>query len=147
MFTWGSAFSAIDELDTDDDGNLTFSTQTIGEFLGRLQVNHSLDLTGEGTRTLQKLPEANVSLSRMRLSNLPVFKNINDRMVQIAEKVNTDTPMLSLLSFPTLEISSFDLDLNFGNFFRDRYQEEENVYLLAGVVGFDIRKQSTLKLS
>ena len=147
MFTWGSAFSAIDELDTDDDGNLTFSTQTIGEFLGRLQVNHSLDLTGEGTSTLQKLPEANVSLSRMRLSNLPVFKNINDRMVQIAEKVNTNMPILSLISFPTLENASFDLDLNFGNFFRDRYQEEENVYLLAGVVGFDVRKQSTLKVS
>ena len=147
MFTWGSAFSAIDELDTDDDGNLTFSTQTIGEFLGRLQVNHSLDLTGEGSGTLQKLPEANISLSRMRVSNLPIFKNINDRMVKIADKVNTDTPILSLLSFPTLENASFDLDLNLGNFFRDQYQEEKNVYLLAGVVGFDVRKQSTLKVS
>ncbi|HIM11782.1 TPA: hypothetical protein EYM26_13400 [Candidatus Poribacteria bacterium] len=147
MFTWGSAFSAIDELDTDDDGNLTFSTQRIGEFLGRLQVNHSLDLTGEGTRTLQKLPEANVSLSRMRVSNLPIFKIINDRMVKIAEKVNTDTPILSLLSFPTLENTSFDLDVNVGNFYRDLYQEEKNVYLLAGVVGFDVRKQSTLKIS
>ena len=68
-------------------------------------------------------------------------------MVKIADKVNTDTPILSLLSFPTLENASFDLDLNLGNFFRDQYQEEKNVYLRAGVVGFDVRKQSTLKVS
>ena len=53
MFTWGSAFSAIDELDTDDDGNLTFSTQTIGEFLGLdTDVEAVLDVEVEITAVL-----------------------------------------------------------------------------------------------
>ena len=74
VLTWGTSYSALDAEDRDEEGNLRFSYKTIGEFLGRLQVNHTLDFTGEGTTNLQKLPLLELSLSRMRLNRLPVSK-------------------------------------------------------------------------
>ena len=148
MLTWGNAFSAWDTDDRDADGNLKFSTKTIGEFLGRLQFSHSYELIeSDVASTLQKLPELSLHFSRMRMSNLPIFQTLNDKLVKIAEKTETDIPILSLLAFPTLEDASFDLDMNLGNFFRKRYEKEQDVYLKTGVFGFDIQKQSTLKVS
>ncbi len=148
MLTWGNAFSAWDTDDRDADGNLKFSTKTIGEFLGRLQFSHSYELIeSDVASTLQKLPELSLHFSRMRMSNLPVFETINDTLIKISEKTKTNIPILSLIALPTLEDTSFDLDINLGNFFRKRYERERDVYLKTGVMGFDIQKQSTLKLS
>ena len=147
VLTWGSAFSALDDMDRDEDGNLRFSTKTIGEFLGRLQFSHAYDLIESDSYTLQKLPELSIQFSRMRMSNLPLLKTINEGMVKIAEKTKTEIPLLSLLAFPTLEDTSFDLDMDLGNFYRQKYEQERNVYLKTSVLGFDIQKQSTLKVS
>jgi len=148
VLTWGSAFSALDLDDRDPETkNLRFSNKTIGEFLGRLQVDHTLDLTGEGTTTLQKLPELTLSLSRMRLNGLPLFKTANSGLTKVAEKLHTDLPILSMFAFPTLEDTSFDLDFEFDNFFRQRYQSERDVFLQTTNLGFDLRKQSTLKVT
>ena len=146
MFTWGTPFAPLDYDDRDEEGNLKFSYKTIGEFLGRLQVNHTLNLTDEGTTTLQKLPALELSLSRMRLDRLPIFKTINSRLTKVADGLHTDFPILSMFAFPTLENISFDLDTNFGNFFRERYRDEENIYLQTMDLGFDLRKQSVLQI-
>ena len=146
VVTWGSGFSAVDENDYDEDGNLTYSRETIGEFLGRLQVNHTLDFTGEGTTTLQKLPAFTVSLSRMRFNRLPLFKTLNSGLTWVSNKLQTDRPFLSMISFPTLENTSFDFDTALGNFFRERYRDEENVFLQTMDLGFDLRKQATSQI-
>ena len=146
VFTWGTSYSALDEEDRDEEGNLRFSSRTIGEFLGRLQVNHTLDFTGEGTTNLQKLPALELALSRMRLDRLPVFKTINSRLTKVADALHTDLPILSMFAFPTLESTSFDLDVDLGNFFRERFRDEEDVYLQTMDLGFDLRKQSVLQI-
>ena len=146
LLTWGSAFSALDYQDRDEDGNLKFSHKTIGEFLGRLQVKHTLDFTGEGTTNLQKLPALELSLSRMRFDRLPILKTINSGLTTVADLLHTDLPILSMFAFPTLESTSFDLDVDLGNFFRERYQREENIYLQTMDLGFDLRKQSVLQI-
>ena len=146
VFTWGTAYSALDTEDRDEEGNLRFSSKTIGEFLGRFQVNHTLNLTDEGTTTLQKLPALELSLSRMRLDRLPVFESINSRLTKVAEALHTDLPILSMFAIPTLESTSFDLDVDLGNFFRERFRDEENIYLQTMDLGFDLRKQSVLQI-
>ena len=139
-------YSALDTEDRDNEGNLRFSHKTIGEFLGRFQVNHTLNLTDEGTTTLQKLPVLDLSLSRMRLDRLPVLETINSRLTKVAEALHTDLPILSMFAFPTLESTSFDLDVNLGNFFRERFRDEEDIYLQTMDLGFDLRKQSVLQI-
>ena len=146
MFTWGTAFRGVNYDDRDEDGNLRFSYKTIGEVLGRLQVNHTVDFTGEGTTDLQKLPSLDLSLRRMRLDRLPVFKTINSGLTKVAEQLHTDLPILSMFAFPTLDDISFDLETNFGNFFRGRFRDEEDVYLQTMDLGFDLRKQSALQI-
>ncbi len=146
VLTWGTSYSALDAEDRDEEGNLRFSYKTIGEFLGRLQVNHTLDLTGEGTTNLQKLPLLELSLSRMRLNRLPVFKTINSGLTKVADRLHTDLPILSMFAFPTFEDVSFDLDVNLGNFFRERFRDEEDIYLQTMDFGFDLRKQSVLQI-
>ena len=146
VLTWGTSYSALDAEDRDEEGNLRFSYKTIGEFLGRLQVNHTLDLTGEGTTNLQKLPLLELSLSRMRLNRLPVFKTINSGLTKVADRFHTDLPILSMFAFPTFEDISFDLDVNLGNFFRERFRDEEDIYLQTMDLGFDLRKQSVLQI-
>ena len=146
VFTWGTAYSALDTEDRDEEGNLRFSHKTIGEFLGRFQVNHTLDFTGEGTTNLQKLPALELSLSRMRLDRLPVFKTIDSGLTKAADALHTDLPILSMFALPTLESTSFDLDLDLGNFFRERFRDEEDVYLQTMDLGFDLRKQSVLQI-
>ena len=146
VLTWGSAFSGLDHEDRDEDGNLKFSYKTLGEFLGRLQVNHTLNLSDEGTTNLQKLPALELSLSRMRLDGLPLFKTINSRLTKVSEALHTDLPILSMLAVPTFDNISFDLDTNFGNFFRERFRNEENIYLQTMDLGFDLRKQSVLQI-
>ena len=146
VVTWGSHLSALDTSDYDEDGNLTYSRETIGEFLGRLQVNHTLDLTGEGTTTLQKLPAFTISLSRMRFNRLPLFKTLNSGLTWVSEKLHTDRPFLSMIGFPTLENTSFDFDTALGNFFRERYRDEEDVFLQTMDLGFDLRKQATSQI-
>lgn len=146
VLTWGTSYSALDAEDRDQDGNLKFSYKTLGEFLGRLQVNHTLNLNDEGTTNLQKLPALELSLSRMRLDGLPIFKTINSRLTKVSEALHTDLPILSMLAVPTFDNISFDLDVNLGNFFRERFRDEENIYLQTMDLGFDIRKQSVLQI-
>ena len=152
ILTWGSAFSALDYEDTDADGNLRFSTKTVGDFLARLQVSHSLNLKGESNTTLQKLPVLTMSLSRMRLERLPVFKTVNSGLTKVSEKLHTDLPILSIFAFPTLKDTSFDLDVQLGNFFRKTFRNyqrdtvEEDVFLQTMNLGFDLRKQSILQV-
>ena len=146
VFTWGTSYSALDAEDRDEEGNLRYSYKTLGEFLGRLQVNHTLDLTGEGTTNLQKLPSLELALSRMRLDGLPIFRTINSRLTKVAEALHTDLPILSMFAFPTLESTSFDLDIDLGNFFRERFRDEEDIYLQTMDLGFDLRKQSVLQI-
>ena len=137
--------------DRDENGNLTFSRETIGDITGRLEVRHVHDFTGEGTTSLQKLPQFTVNFSRMRVSALPLLGHLNDRMESVAEKFKTETPILSLFTVPTLESTSFDLDVELGNFFREVYKgkegDERDVYLQTLDLGFDVRKQSTLLIT
>ena len=152
VFTYGSGFSTVDLYDLDENGNLNFSRETIGDFTSRLEVRHIHDFTGEGTRSLQKLPRLTVNFSRMRLGSFPIFKSLNNRMVSISERVKTERPFYSLFAFPTLESTSFDLDIELGNFFREVFRnnkgdEERDVSLKTMDLGFDIRKQSTLLIT
>ncbi len=151
ILTYGTGLSTFDLDDLDPNGNLKFSRETIGDITSRLEIRHIHDFTGEGTRSLQKLPQLTVNFSRMRLSAFPVFETINDAMVTVAEKFETEKPFLSLFTFPTLESTSFDLDLEFGNFFREVFRakagEERDVYLQTMDLGFDVRKQSTLLIT
>ena len=148
IITYGSALSAASEKDVDEDGNLTYSRETIGDITSRLEVRHVQDFSGQGTTALQKLPQFTLNFSRMRFSRLPVFETINDGMVFVAEKVKSDKPFLSLLAFPTLEDTSFDMDIEFGNFYRQTYRskhgEENNVFLQTLDLGFDLRKQANV---
>ena len=149
LLTYGTGLSTFDLEDRDENGNLKFSRETIGDITSRLEVRHIHDFTGEGTRSLQKLPRLTVNFSRMRLSSLPLFDSVNNQMVTVSEKLQTDKPYLSMLAFPTLESASFDLDIELGNFYRDTFRNKEgdterNVSLKTMDLGFDIRKQSTL---
>ena len=151
ILTYGTAFSASSRDDIDDNGNLRFSRETIGDFTGRVEVRHIHDFTGEGTNSLQKLPQLTLNFSRMRVSAFPLFETLNDSMVSIAEKFKTETPFLSLFTVPTLDSTSLDLDVELGNFFREVYRgkgdEERDVYLQTMDLGFDVRKQSTLLIT
>ncbi|MCG9128322.1 peptidylprolyl isomerase [Candidatus Poribacteria bacterium] len=151
ILTYGSALSTASDRDIDKNGNLTYSNETIGDITGRVEVRHVQDFSGEGTTALQKLPQLTLNFSRMRFNRLPVFEEINDRLVFVAEKINTEKPILSLLAFPTLEDTSFDMDIQFGNFYRQMYRgkfgEENNVFLQTLDLGFDLRKQSTILIT
>ena len=151
ILTYGSGFSTVSDTDRDENDNLTFSRETIGDITGRLEVRHVHDFTGEGTTSLQKLPQFTVNFSRMRVSALPLFGSLNDRLEDISEKFKTEEPFLSLFTVPTLESTSFDLDVELGNFFRQVYKgkfdEERDVYLQTLDLGFDVRKQSTLLIT
>lgn len=151
ILTYGTGFSTVASDDVDQEGNLKFSRETIGDFTSRLEVRHIHDFTGEGTTSLQKLPQFTVNLSRMRISSFPLFSTLNDGMEALAERFRTETPFLSLLTFPTLDSTSFDLDIELGNFFREVYRakagEERDVFLQTMDLGFDIRKQSTLLIT
>ena len=148
IFTYGTAFSTASDKDVDEDGNLRYSRETIGDFTSRLEVRHVQDFSGEANTALQKLPQLSVNFSRMRFSRLPVFETINDGMVYVSDKLKTDLPILSLLAFPTLEDTSFDMDIEFGNFYRQTYRgkhgEETNVFLQTLDLGFDLRKQANV---
>ena len=152
LLTYGTGLSTFDLEDRDENGNLKFSRETIGDIASRLEVRHIHDFTGEGTRSLQKLPRLTLNFSRMRLSSLPLFGTLNGGMVTISEKLQTDKPFLSMLAFPTLESASFDLDIELGNFYREVFRnkkgiEERNVSLKTMDLGFDVRKQSTLLIT
>ncbi len=151
ILTYGTGLSTVSDTDRDENGNPTFSRETIGDITSRLEVRHVHDFTGEGTTSLQKLPQFSMNFSRIRVSALPLFKNLNDGMETIAEKFKTETPFLSLFTVPTLESTSFDLDIELGNFFREvykgKFEEERDVFLQTMDLGFDIRKQSTLLIT
>ena len=151
ILTYGTGLSTDSYTDRDENDNLTFSRETIGDITSRLEVRHIHDFTGEGTTSLQKLPQFTLNFSRMRVSALPLLKGLNDRMITLSEKFNTETPFLSMLTVPTLESASFDLDLELGNFFREVYKgkagEERDVFLQTLDLGFDVRKQSTLLIT
>ena len=152
ILTYGTGLSTYDLQDLDENGNLKFSRETIGDITSRLEIRHIHDFTGEGTRYLQKLPRLTVNFSRMRLSAFPLFETLNDSMLTVAEKFKTEKPFLSMLSFPTLESTSVDLDIELGNFFREVFRgkegkEERNVYLRTMDLGLDVRKQSTLLIT
>ena len=152
ILTYGTGLSTVDLYDLDENGNLKFSRETIGDITSRLEIRHIHDFTGEGTRSLQKLPRLTVNFSRMRLSAFPLFSTLNDSMVTVAEKLQTEKPFLSMFSFPTLESTSIDLDVELGNFFREVFrnkdgEEERDVFLKTMDLGFDLRKQSTLLIT
>ena len=149
IITYGAAFAAASDKDIDKDGNLRFSRETIGDFTGRLEVRHVHDFADESNTALQKLPQLTLNFSRMRFSRLPVFENINDGLVLLSEKAKTDIPILSVLAIPTLEDTSFDMDIEFGNFYRKTYknrfgENEQDVFLQSMDLGFDLRKQANL---
>ncbi|RKU23051.1 hypothetical protein C6500_02760 [Candidatus Poribacteria bacterium] len=150
ILTYGTGLSTVADGDRDENDNLTFSRETIGDITGRLEVRHVHDFTDEGTTSLQKLPQFTLNFSRMRVSALPLLGSLNDRLEDVAEKFKTETPILSLFTVPTLESTSFDLDIELGNFFREVYKgkvEERDVYLQTLDLGFDVRKQSTLLIT
>ena len=152
ILTYGTGLSTFDLEDLDENGNLKFSRETIGDITSRLEIRHIHDFTGEGTRSLQKLPRLTVNLSRMRLSAFPLFDTLNDGMLTVAEKFETEKPFLSMFTFPTLESTSIDLDVELGNFFREVFrnkdgEEERDVFLKTMDLGFDVRKQSTLLIT
>ena len=151
ILTYGTGLSTVSDTDRDENGNPTFSRETIGDITSRLEVRHVHDFTDEGTTSLQKLPRLTVNFSRIRVSALPLLGSLNNRMESVAEKFKTEKPFLSLFSVPTLESTSFDLDIELGNFFRQVYKgkagEERDVYLQTMDFGFDIRKQSTLLIT
>ena len=152
LLTYGTGLSTYDLEDVDENGNLKFSRETIGDIASRLEIRHIHDFTGQGTRSLQKLPRLTLNFSRMRLSSLPILETLNNEMVTISEKFQTETPFLSMLAVPTLESASFDLDIELGNFYKDTFRnkegvEEKNVSLKTMDLGFDIRKQSTLLIT
>ena len=147
IFTWGSALTGVDPHDLDPDENLTFSRKRFGTFLSRLEVKHTLDLTGEGTTVLQKLPQLTMQFSQMQFDQLPVFKTVNSGLSKVADKLNTDLPILSMFAFPTLDNTRFDLDIVYGNFFKQRFRNERDVSLQTLDLGFDLTKQTTLKIT
>ena len=147
IFTWGSALTGVDSHDLDPDENLKFSRKRFGSFLSRLEVNHTLDFTGEGTTTLQKLPRLTMQFSQMQFDQLPLFKTVNSGLTQVAKKLDTDFPILSMFAFPTLDNTRFDLDMEFGNFFKQRYRDERDIFLQTLDLGFDLTKQTTLQLT
>ena len=152
ILTYGTGLSTFDLEDLDANGNLKFSRETIGDITSRLEIRHIHDFTGKGTRSLQKLPRLTVNFSRMRLSAFPLFSTLNDSMLTVAEKLQTEQPFLSMFSFPTLESTSVDLDIELGNFFRQVFrnkdgEEERDVFLKTMDLGFDVRKQSTLLIT
>ena len=92
ILTYGTAFSASSRDDVDENGNLRFSRENIGDFTGRVEVRHIHDFTGEGTTSLQKLPQLTLNFSRIRVSAFPLFESLNDGMMSVAERFKTETP-------------------------------------------------------
>lgn len=143
VFTWGSAFSAMDEFYTEQEPRKIYTSRV----LARLAFDKTVNLIGEGFLSTQKLPELSVSWSGLRVSRLPLFKTINSQLAKIARKTSTDKPILSLLSFPTLDNIWLDIDSVIGNYYRNEYQDEKNIYLQTADIGFDLRKQSKLNIT
>ena len=147
VFTWGSALTGVDSHDLDPDENLKFSRKRFGSFLSRLEVKHTLDLTGEGTAILQKLPQLTMQFSQMQFDQLPLFKTVNSGLTKAAKKLDTDFPVLSMFAFPTLDNTRFDLDVEFGNFFKQRFRDERDIFLQTLDLGFDLTKQTTIQIT
>ena len=147
VFTWGSALTGFDPEDLDPDENLKFSRKRFGSFLSRLEVKHTLDLAGDGTTILQKLPQLSMQFSQMQFDQLPLFKTVNSGLTKVADKLDTDLPFLSMFAFPTLDNTRFDLDVEFGNFYKQRYRDVRNIFLQTVDLGFDLTKQTTLQIT
>ena len=143
VFTWGSAFSAMEEFDTDEEGRLVYTSNV----LVRLAFDKTVNLVGEGFQSTQKLPELFVSWSGLRVDRLPLLKTINSQLTKIARKTSTDKPILSLFSFPTLDNIRLDIDSVIGNYYRSEYRDEKDIYLQTADIGFDLRKQSKLNIT
>ncbi|MBM3241408.1 hypothetical protein FJZ31_34440 [Candidatus Poribacteria bacterium] len=138
-FTWGSALAAFSEKD-EETGKLLYPSS----ILSRLTIDKTFDFTENGSSgTTQKLPELTFSWLGVRLNYLPILKQINRRMTAIAKKVKSEK--VPLLGFPTLDNIRFSVDSTIGNYFKDRYRDERNIYLQTADVGFDVQKQSTIE--
>ena len=136
-FTWGSALAALS--DRNEDGRLLYPST----ILARLNIDKSFDFTGEGSLFTQKLPELTISWLGIRLNRLPLFKKMNAKMKSISKKVKNEK--VPLLGFPTLDNIRFSIDSVLGNYFRDKYRQEENIYLHTADIGFDVQKQSAIE--
>jgi hypothetical protein len=127
VFTWSSA-----------------SQRGAGHTLANLIFDKTINLAKEETGgTLQKLPEFSFSRSD-RLYELPILRQFNSKLNSVSEKIHSDR--FPILALPTLNETSFDFHSTIGNYFRDQYREEKNIYLLTGDIGIDVSKSSTIKL-
>ncbi len=171
LFSWGSAVSAQEDSDRiiqvriegdlyeitaaqfaalEDSGEkyelvsgarpqLTFDAN----IFSTLTVDKSFDLLGdEGSFSTQKLPELDIRWSGMRVNRLPFLKQIDKTLQKAATAIHTDS--FPLLAVPTLEHMRLDIDTKIGNYLRDRYAEEENIYLQSMSTGLDLQKQGTM---
>jgi parvulin-like peptidyl-prolyl isomerase len=137
-FTWGSA---IDLKEKDEEEGRTVYPSSI---LSRLTIDKTFDFTeNEGSGTIQKLPEFTFSWLGVQLRYLPLFKQINRRLNAISKKVKSEK--VPLLGFPTLDNIRFSVDSTIGNYFKDRYRDERNIYLQTADIGFDVEKQSSIE--
>jgi parvulin-like peptidyl-prolyl isomerase len=137
--TWGSTIAALSEKD-EETGRLLYPSSV----MSRLTVDKTFDFTEDtGYGSTQKLPELTVTWSGVRLKNLPIFKRINKGLNAISKKVESEK--VPLLGFPTLDNIQFSVNSTIGNYFRNRYREEENIYLQTTDIGFDVEKQSKIE--
>lgn len=137
--TWGSTIAALSEKD-EETGRLLYPSS----IMSRFTVDKTFDFTENGGYgATQKLPELNVSWSGVRLKYLPIFKQINSRLTAISKRVQSEK--IPLLSFPTLDNIRFSVDSTIGNYFKDRYRDERDIYLQTAGIGFDVQKQSTIE--
>jgi len=143
VFTWGSAFSAMEDFDTDEEGRLIYTSS----ILTRLAFDKTVNLVGESIQSTQKLPQLSISWSGLRFNRLPLLKTINSQIKKVSTKVQTDKPILSLFSIPTLDNIRLDIDGVLGNYYRNKYRDEENIYLQTADIGIDLRKQSKLNIT
>ena len=137
--TWGSTLAAFSEKD-EETGRLLYPSS----ILSRFTVDKTFDFTENGGYgSTQKLPQLTVTWSGVRLKQLPLFKQINSRLTSISKKVQSEK--VPLLGFPNLDNIRFSVDSTIGNYFRDKYRDEKNIYLQTADIGFDVQKQSTIE--
>ena len=173
VFTWGSSVSARSDLDKTIKVRIegTVYEATAAEFAAleesgeeyelvegsrpqlsydaniftTLTIDKSFDLLDEeGIFSTQKLPEFDIRWSGMRFNRLPLLKQLDRVLQKASEAIQTDK--FPLLALPTLDNMRLDIDTKIGNYFRDNYQGERNIYLQSMSSGVDVQKQATIEI-
>ena len=114
--------------------------------LARLTLDKTFDLVeGERSYAVQELPELYLSWSGGKMYNLPVFKQINEALKKVVDRIKSER--FPILTLPTLDNTYISSDATVGNYYKAEYGGETDIYLQTGDITLDASKDGAIELT